>query len=110
MTTIRLKTDFAIKACNAWLVERKKWRAEMRETAIQKEMNRFFFKPKTRLQAEQRVDAPRDGFPPMHYWVGGIFDGEIETVLKAAEYADNHGDGFVTVDGHIAELLKEALV
>lgn len=56
MASIKIKSDIVMKACEDYLKFRREYIAEKREEIIQKQLKRWFFRPKSREEAIAQLE------------------------------------------------------
>lgn len=95
----RVKSDELKVACQNYLDYRKCCIDHEVDELVSKEMNRRFFRAKTREAALKRLD---EAISDLH-WVGGYWEAVVKDLMKLAELSV---DGFVRLTADDAALVQ----
>lgn len=102
-TTIQLKADIVIDACNLYIDSIKVQREKIKQRWITKQMTRRWFPAKTAEDAVARAHDPEWN----HH--GGYWLYAAETAKKMAEASKKHGSGTVDINDHMFEAISDYL-
>lgn len=102
MSYARIDAKRVQEACENYLLRQKQWIEDEQEPLIKAEMERWFFRAKTRDVAIKRLSADIWNLYNKIRFRGSYWNGDVERLLTLAKES---GDGFVSVDSELANIL-----